>query len=141
MSIGVNRVFLAGNLGRDPEPGRTRDGKPSLKLRVATNRAWRDPDGTRHEDTDWHTVKVYGPQAETCGRYLERGRQVLVEGRLHTYSWEDERHERRTATEVVASSVHFLGGRPADGGPAAADDDDGPPTRPRTDLEVAAPAF
>ena len=109
MSASLNRVFLAGNLGHDPEPTKTRDGKPSLKLRIATNRVWRASDGTRHEDTEWHTVRVYGSQAEVCGKYLSRGRPVLVEGRLHTYSWEDGK-ERRSATAVIADHVVFLGG-------------------------------
>ena len=117
MSVAVNRVMIAGNLGRDPESGETREGRPWVRLRVATNRSWRDPDGTRHEETDWHSVKVFGSPAEACRRFLRTGREVFVEGRLHHYSWEDQNKERRWSTEIVAHNVQFLGGSRGDRSP------------------------
>ena len=89
MSAGLNKVFLIGNLGSDPESRATQDGRPVVRLRMATNRCWTQPDGEARDETEWHDVKVFGAQGENCLRFLTRGRQVFVEGRLHTSSWED----------------------------------------------------
>ena len=137
MARGMNKVFLLGNLGLDPEPQTTRDGRPAARMRVATSRRWTDREGVRQEDTQWHTVKAYGPLAELCLRFLHRGRKILVEGRLHHYSWEDERKEKRQGTEVVARNIDFLDRKGAGetwegadaGSGAAAPEPDRPPSR------------
>ena len=116
MASGLNKVFLVGNLGLDPEAFSTREGRPGARMRVATGCAWTDRDGARHEDTQWHTVKAFGPVADTCLRFLQRGSKVLVEGRLHHHSWENEQKETRYRTEVVAARVHFLDRKEGGGG-------------------------
>jgi single-strand DNA-binding protein len=87
----VNKVILLGNLGNDPElrylPG---GGQAVCELRVATSRKWTGKDGQPHDETEWHSVEVFGKQAEHCKEYLSKGRQVFVEGRLRTRSWDDK---------------------------------------------------
>lgn len=112
----INKVILIGNLGRDPEVRFTTGGRPVAQLSVATTDVWMDQNNQRQERTEWHRVVVWGKQAETCGQYLSKGRQVYVEGRLQTRSYEDKDGVKKYTTEVVAQTVKFLGGR--DGGGA-----------------------
>ncbi len=114
----MNKVMLLGNLGRDPETRHTTNGTPVTRFSVATNRHWRDRDGNRQEATDWHQVICFARQAEIAGEYLKRGRQVCVEGRLQTSSWDDaETGERRFRTEVICQSFQMLGNGQRNGGP------------------------
>jgi single-strand DNA-binding protein len=121
----INKVQLIGNLGADPELRYTSGGQPVADLRVATNRRFTGRDGAQQEDTQWHRVVVWGKQAEHCKEYLSKGRQVYVEGRLQTRSWEDRDGNKRWTTEVVAQTVQFLGARPD--GKQSPDQDDAPP--------------
>ena len=121
----VNKVILIGNLGRDPEVRSTQSGQAVATLSVATSRKWRDKDGNNQEQTEWHTVVVWGRQAEIAGQYLTRGRQVYIEGRLQTRSWEDKTSgEKRYKTEVVCDEFKMLGNRGGGGGGDAAGDAD-----------------
>ena len=113
---GINKVILIGNLGADPELRYTGSGSAVADLRLATSRRWQGKDGTQQEDTQWHRVVVWGKQAEHCKEYLSKGRQVFIEGRLQTRSWEDKSGNKRYTTEVVAQTVQFLGGRGGGGG-------------------------
>jgi single-strand DNA-binding protein len=114
----VNRVILVGNLGKDPEVRYTSGGQAVANLRIATSRSWTDKQsGQRKEETEWHDVEVWGKQAEQCGEYLAKGRQVYVEGRLKTDKWQDKQSgQDRSKVKVVAETVRFLGGRGAGGG-------------------------
>lgn len=116
----VNKVILIGNLGRDPEVRTTTSGQNVASFTLATSRKWRDRDGNRQEQTEWHNVVVWGKQAETAGQYLTKGRQIYVEGRLQTRSWEDKTSgEKRYRTEVVCENFQMLaGGRGGDAGAA-----------------------
>ena len=116
----VNKVILVGNLGKDPEVRYTAGGQGVANLRIATSRSWTDKQsGQRKEETEWHDVEVWGKQAEQCGEYLAKGRQVYVEGRLKTDKWQDKQSgQERSKVKVVADTVRFLGGRGA-GGPGA----------------------
>lgn len=105
----VNRVILVATLGADPEAKYTPSGAAVCNLRMATNQVFKDKSGQRQEKTEWHRVTVWGQQAESCGKYLAKGRSVYVEGRLETRSWE-KGGEKRYSTEVVAERVVFLGG-------------------------------
>lgn len=106
----INRVTLVGNLGQDPETKSTPSGQSVAQLRVATTSTYKDREGNRQEATEWHTVVVWGKQAEACGKYLTKGRQVYIEGRLATRKWTDKDGKDRYSTEVVAETVRFLGG-------------------------------
>ncbi len=117
----VNKVILVGNLGKDPEVRYTSGGQGVANLRIATSRSWTDKQsGQRKEETEWHDVEVWGKQAEQCGEYLAKGRQVYIEGRLKTDKWQDKQSgQERSKVKVVADTVRFLGGRGA-GGPGGA---------------------
>jgi single-strand DNA-binding protein len=114
----VNKVILVGNLGKDPEVRYTSGGQGVANLRIATSRSWTDKQsGQRKEETEWHDVEVWGKQAEQCGEFLAKGRQVYVEGRLKTDKWQDKQSgQERSKVKVVADTVRFLGGRGAGGG-------------------------
>ena len=113
----INKVILLGNLGRDPEIRSTASGVPVANLSLATNRRWNDRDGNLKEQTEWHRVVVFGRQAEVAGQYLARGRQIFVEGRLQTRSWEDRQTgETKYSTEVVCELFKMLGRRGDDAG-------------------------
>lgn len=103
-----NSVSLIGNLGADPELKRAGD-QSVVSFRVATTRRWKTQSGERRETTDWHSVEVWGKQAELCAKYLSKGHLVGIEGRLQTDQWEDKATgQKRERTKVVASEVHFL---------------------------------
>jgi single-strand DNA-binding protein len=106
----VNKVILVGNLGRDPEVRYTSGGQAVASLRIATSRNWTDKaSGQKKEETEWHDVEVWGKQAEQCGEYLSKGRQVYVEGRLKTDKWQDKQSgQDRYKVKVVAETVRFL---------------------------------
>ena len=106
----VNKAIILGNLGRDPEVRQTASGKAVTTLRVATNESWVDQSGERQERTEWHSIVVWGRQAENCAQYLRKGRTVYVEGRLQTRKWQDKEGGDRYSTEIVADRVQFIGG-------------------------------
>ena len=108
--MGINKVTLVGNLGADPEVKKTSSQTTVTLFNLATSRSWINKEGQKQEQTEWHRIVVWGKLAETCGEYLSKGRQVYVEGRLQTRSWEDDKGQKRYTTEVVAQQVLFLGG-------------------------------
>jgi single-strand DNA-binding protein len=111
---GVNKVIIVGRLGADPEVKTISTGNTVTRLSIATSDQWTDKDGQRQERTEWHRVVVWGKLAELCGKYLSKGRQAYVEGRLQTRSWEDQNGVKKYTTEVVAQTVQFLsGGQPS----------------------------
>jgi len=109
MTQGFNRVTLFGHLGADPELRNTNTGTPVLSFRVATTEVYFDKEQTKQERTEWHRVTLFGNRAEPLSRILAKGSSVLVEGRLHTSSYEKDGSKRYT-TEVIASEI-CLGGR------------------------------
>jgi single-strand DNA-binding protein len=108
---GVNKVILIGNLGRDPEIRYTKDGKAVATLNLATTETWNDQNGQRQERTEWHRVVLWGKQAEVAKEYLSKGKQVFIEGRIQTRSWDDREGNKRYTTEVKADQMIMLGGR------------------------------
>ena len=112
-----NRVFLLGNLTRDPELRYTPSGTPVANLRLAVNSTYKDQAGQRKEETCFITIVVWSKQAELCNQYLKKGRAILVEGRLLYRSWEQDGKTRSTL-EVRADRVQFLGRRDEGGGGA-----------------------
>lgn len=111
MASSVNRVFILGNLGQDPEMRYTQNQTPVCTLNIATTDYRQGADGQKQEVTEWHRVVVWSKQAENCAKYLAKGRSVFIEGRLQTRSWEDKTSgQKRFMTEIVAQNVQFLGG-------------------------------
>lgn len=122
----LNKVMLIGNLGRDPEVRQTQSGTPVANFSLATTRVWRDRDGAKQEETEWHQIVVWGRQAEIAGQYLTKGRQVFIEGRIQTRSWDDRNTgEKKYRTEVIAENFQMLGRRDdySDSGPSYSPDE------------------
>lgn len=136
----VNKVILVGNLGADPQLRVTSAGRNLATFSLATSRNWRDDKGEWQQHTDWHRVVVWGERAQTVSDRMAKGHRIYVEGRLQSRSWEDERGQRHSMTEVHAHRVFQLSaplsgsrsggehaepgnGGPPDGEGAAADDD------------------
>jgi single-strand DNA-binding protein len=106
----VNKVILVGNLGRDPETRYLPSGDAVTNLRIATTDQWKDKSGEQQEATEWHTVVLFGRQAEVASEYLKKGRPVYIEGRLRTRKWQDQSGQDRYSTEIVATNMQMLGG-------------------------------
>ncbi|MBL0161972.1 MAG: single-stranded DNA-binding protein [Bryobacterales bacterium] len=120
-SRSVNKVILVGNLGKDAETRFTTSGVAMSRFTVATSRRWKDTaTGDWKEETDWHTVVVW--RQENLAQYLTKGKQVYVEGRLQTRSYEDKDGQKKYSTEVVADDVILLGGRGEGGGGGGSDE-------------------
>jgi single-strand DNA-binding protein len=118
---GVNKVIIVGRLGADPEIKSVGNQQSVARLSIATSEQWTGKDGQKQERTEWHRVVVWGRQAENCAKHLAKGRQVYVEGRLQTRSWEDQASgQKKYATEIVANTVQFLGGGAERGAGASA---------------------
>ena len=111
----LNRVFLIGNLTRDPELRYTPSGTAVTNLRIAVNRRYKATSGEMKEETAFITVVTWGRQAETCTQFLSKGRPIFVEGRLQMRSWETPDGQKRNVLEVRASRVQFLGKPQASG--------------------------
>ena len=115
----INKAMLFGNITRDPELRALPSGMNVCSFSVATNRVYRDREGKKQEQTDFHNVVVFGRQADTVAQYLKKGSSVYVEGRIQTRSWDDKTTgEKKYRTEVVAERVQF-GPRPGGGGKRA----------------------
>ena len=123
----LNKVFLIGNLTRDPELRYTPQGTAVVNLRLATNRRFKDKTGQQKEETCFITVVVWSRQAETCNQYLRKGRPVFVEGRLQSRSFDDSTGQKRYVIEVRAERVQFLGA-PGSSGKRDIDDSTGQDT-------------
>ena len=118
MSGGINKVFLVGRLGKDPEHRATAGGTPVSTFSLATDR-FRKQNGNLEKDTEWHRVVAYGKSAELCNQYLHKGNLVGVEGSLETRSWESPPGQKHYLTEIVAARVTFLDTKGNGGGPPA----------------------
>jgi single-strand DNA-binding protein len=104
----LNKVFLLGNLTRDPELRYTPGGTPVTTLGLAVNRVYKSKDGQSQKDTCFVNVVVWSQMAEVSNQYLQKGRLVLVEGRLQFRSWENQQGQKRNVIEVVATNIQFL---------------------------------
>jgi single-strand DNA-binding protein len=141
-SRSVNKVILVGNLGKDAETKFTPGGTAVTKFSIATGRRWKDQQsGEWKEETDWHNVVLW--RAENLANYLIKGKQVYVEGRLQTRSYEDKDGKKQWFTEVVAEDVILLGGRGSEAAAGAGEPAAGPVSMPRSaprQAPAAAPA-
>jgi len=108
MGNSVNKVILIGRLGADPELRYTQKGGAVCQMSLATDQRWKDDQGELQQRTSWHRVVSWGRQGELCKEYLNKGRQVFVEGRLQTRSYKDKDGNKKYATEVISNSVIFL---------------------------------
>ena len=111
MARGIAHVTLVGNLTRDPELRQTPGGTPVCQLGVAVNSSYKDSSGQWVEKPNFFDVVVWGTQGENCARYLAKGRQVAVDGRLDQRSWDAQDGTKRSKVEIIADTVMFIGGQ------------------------------
>jgi single-strand DNA-binding protein len=122
MAGNLNKVMLIGRLGKDPEVRYTKDGTAVANLRIATSEQWSDKAGEKQERTEWHSVVLWGRQAEIAEQYLGKGRLVYVEGRLETRKWQDQSGADRYTTEIRANMFQMLDRGEGGGGGGARED-------------------
>lgn len=108
---GVNKVILLGNLGKDPEIRNLESGAKVASFSLATNRSYKGQDGKRVEETEWHNIVLWGNLADLAEKFLAKGRQVFIEGRIKTRQWDDKDGVKRYTTEIVGENMTFVGGR------------------------------
>ena len=129
---GVNKVILVGNLGRDPEIRYMPDGTAVANFSIATSEEWKDKNtGEKKSRTEWHRIVAFRRLGEICGEYLSKGKQVYIEGRLQTRSWEKDGITRYT-TEILADKMQMLGSKDYNSAPRGMDGgfDQGAPQEP-----------
>ncbi len=107
----LNKIMLIGHLGKDPEIRSTPDGAPVATFSLATSENWTDKNGSRQERTEWHTIVAWNKLADLCKRFLSKGRQVYIEGRIRSREWTDKDGNKRRTTEVIATQMVLLGSR------------------------------
>ena len=128
---------MVGNLGKDPEVRHLEGGNSVAHFTLATNEYYKDKQGARVERTEWHNVSAWRGLAELAEKYLKKGTQVYVEGKLRTRQYQDKDQQTRYITEIVAEEISLLGGRPsgASAGAAQASPDESVSLRQEPDLE------
>jgi len=119
MSGSLNKVMLIGNLGRDPELKMTPSGQALARFSVATTETWKNPQGEKQSKTEWHNVVVWGKQAEVAEKYLRKGKQVLIEGRIQYREYTDQAGVKKTACDIRCDNFVMLG-KMEDGGSRSA---------------------
>ena len=111
----INKVILIGNVGQDPAiryPGDVNNGTKVATFRVATTERYRDRSGNLQEHTEWHSIVVWRNTADVVEKYVKKGTQVYIEGRLRSRSWDDQSGNKRYVTEIVADTLQLLGRKP-----------------------------
>jgi single-strand DNA-binding protein len=118
---GVNKVILIGNLGKDPEVRHLESGASVANFPIATTESYKDKNGNRQDQTEWHNIVLWRGLADISEKYLRKGSQVYIEGKLRSRSWEDKEGNTRYITEIVGDQMTMLGGgnRNNDGGNSA----------------------
>ena len=124
---GINKVILVGNLGKDPEVRYTGNQVPVASFSLATSETYRDNSGERRDQTEWHNIVVWRQLAEFAEKYLRKGKQIYVEGKLRTRSYDDKDGNKRYTTEIVADTIQLLGRKDGDDGGDVSEGNDGRP--------------
>ena len=135
----LNRVFLMGNLTRDPELRYTQGGTAIAKFGMAINRNWTSPEGEKKEDVCFVDITAFGRQAEVICEYCHKGRPLFVEGRLQFSQWQGQDGQKRSKLEVVAEAFQFIGARPGEGKAPAEAEKAGEQAAPPGPAEPPAP--
>lgn len=107
----LNKVLLIGNLGKDPELRYTPDGLAILSFPIATTEYFNDKSGSKTERTTWHNITVFGKMGQSIANYLTKGKQVFIEGRIRTSSYDDKEGIKRYKTDIVATNIVLLGAK------------------------------
>ena len=113
----LNKVLLIGNLGKDPELRYTPDGLAILKFPIATSEYFNDKSGNKSEKTTWHNIVAFGKMGQTLANYLNKGKQVFVEGRINNRSYDDKDGNKKYISEIIATNIVLLGAKGGGGTP------------------------
>ncbi len=132
MAGSVNKAILVGNLGMDPEIKVMSNGAKLARLRIATSESYTDKNGDRVTNTEWHTVVVWRGLADVAEKYLRKGSQIFVEGKIRTRSWDDQEGNTKYATEIVADNFTMLGSRDGNQGGSEAPRQEAPRQAPKS---------
>lgn len=108
---GVNKVILIGNLGKDPDIFSFENGVKKASFPLATTESYKDKEGNRVDQTEWHNIVLWRGLAEVAEKYLNKGKQIFLEGRIRTRSWDDKDGNKRYTTEILGDNMTMLGGR------------------------------
>jgi single-strand DNA-binding protein len=128
--MSVNKVILVGRLGRDPESRFTGSGQAVCNFSLATDRSYKDRNGQTQKQTEWHKIVVWAKLAEICQKYLKKGSQIFIEGRIQSRQWDDKDGNKRTSFEIVANEMRMLGSRSEASAPAHSGDEAEAPAAP-----------
>lgn len=131
--MNLNKVFIIGNLTRDPELKTLPSGAAVASFGMATNRVWKDQGGQKKEEAQFHNIVVFGRQAEIVSQYLAKGSSALIEGRIQTRTWDAADGSKRNRTEIVAERVQF---GPRRGGQQDRGEKNAPRPAPKEELET-----
>ncbi len=135
MANGVNKVILVGNLGRDPEIQTFDSGVKRASFSLATTEEFKDKEGNKVQQTEWHNVVLWRGLADVAEKYLNKGNQIFLEGKIKTRSWEDKDGNKRYTTEIIGDNMTMLGGRkPQNGDVQATENAEIPETEVEDDL-------
>lgn len=116
---GVNKVILVGNLGKDPEVRYLEDGTAVAKFTLATTEVYKNKEGNRVEQTEWHNIVLWRGLASVAEKFLKKGSQVFIEGRIRNRSWDDKDGNKRYITEIIGDNLTILGRKSDDSGSAS----------------------
>ena len=108
---GINKVILVGNVGKDPEVRYLENGTAVAKFSLATSESRKDKDGNRVDQTEWHNIVLWRKQAELAEKYVKKGMQIYIEGKIKSRSWEDKEGIKKYTTEIIGDAITFLGKR------------------------------
>ncbi|HJU82615.1 MAG TPA: single-stranded DNA-binding protein, partial [Holophagaceae bacterium] len=111
MSGSLNKVILIGNLGRDPELKMTTSGQQVCRFSLATTETWKNQQGEKQSKTEWHNIVIWGKQAEVAEKYLRKGKQVMIEGRIQYREYQDQAGVKKTACDIRCDNFVMLGSR------------------------------
>jgi single-strand DNA-binding protein len=116
---GVNKVILLGRLGKDPELKTFENGNKLCNFSIATSEYYQDKEGSRQERTEWHNIVMFNKLADLAVQYLSKGREVYLEGKLQTRSYQDANNVTKYTTEIVGTTLNFIGGNKTEGNNSA----------------------
>lgn len=130
---GINKVILVGNLGRDPEVRTLESGASVAQFTIATTESYKNKNGERVDNTEWHNIVLWRGLAEVAGKYLKKGSKIYLEGKITSRSWDDkETGQKRYITEIVGDNMVMLDSKGSDsnGGYGASNDSSAPSSAP-----------
>ncbi len=136
--MNFNKAIIVGNLTRDPEVRTTTNGQPIASFSIATNRVWTGQDGNKQEATEFHNIVAFGKLADICSKYLNKGRLVLIEGRIQTRSWQDQSGNKKYWTEIIAENMQM--GPRNDGSGGGAPSPNPAPSQPQSNKQPNTPS-